>query len=125
MNIKKSFVSILFLAFFLALIGCGQQEMPGARVTLKMEEISFFVSEPIKYAERTYGDRMLIRLSVEDGESLTELLRETKNLTVNVYLGDSYYDTVKVIAGEDYSTINLPYRTDAEEIFEKEGIELK
>ena len=58
-------------------------------------------------------------------ESLTELLRETKNLTVNVYLGDSYYDTVKVFGGEDYSTINLPYRTDAEEIFEKEGIEIR
>lgn len=95
-------------------MGCAQPELEGAGVTLKLEENPFFVSKPIKYVERTFGDRMLIQLSVEDGESLTEILRETKNPTVSVYFSDSYYDTVKVFGGEDYSTLNSPYRTDAE-----------
>lgn len=114
MNIKKLCGLIFCLTFILNLMGCAQPELEGAGVTLKLEENPFFVSKPIKYVERTFGDRMLIQLSVEDGESLTEILRETKNLTVSVYFSDSYYDTVKVFGGEDYSTLNSPYRTDAE-----------
>lgn len=106
-------------------MGCAQPESEGARLTLKLEEIPFFVSKPIKHVELTYGERMLIHLDAEDGESLTELLRGTEELSVRVYFGDSYYDTVKVLGGEDYFTINLPYRTNAEEVLREEGIEIK
>lgn len=125
MNIRKSCGLFFCLTFILNLMGCAQPEPEGARVTLKLEEISFFVSKPIKHVELTYGERMLIHLDAEDGESLTKLLRGTEKLSVRFYFGDSYYETVKVLGGEDYTTINLPYRTNAKEVLREEGIEIK
>jgi predicted DNA-binding antitoxin AbrB/MazE fold protein len=125
MKMKKSWSLVLCLTFVLALLGCRQSETRGARVILKLEEVSFFVSKPIKYVELTHGERMLIHLDDEDAKSLTELLRETEELSVNVYFGENFYDTVKVFKGEDYSTINLPYRTSAEEILREEGIDIR
>lgn len=116
---------LVTMAFFPFLIGCGQSEVEGACVTLKMDEIPFFISEPIKYVELTYEDRILVHLSKKDSESLAELLSESEQLTVAVYFGKSYYDTVKVLGGEDYSVINLPYLDNAGGILSAEGIELK
>jgi hypothetical protein len=124
MKLKQNFL-IIFFAFILVLIGCGKAETQGARLTFKLEEIPFFVSKPINHVELTYGDRMLIHLNKEDSKSLSKLLGESEQFTVNVYFGESYYDTVQVLGGKDYSTINLPYLDNADDILSAEGVEIK
>lgn len=112
----------LLLFLLLLFIGCRQRSFSGARITLKSEGISFFVSQPVKQVELMYGDRLLVPLSSRDSASLKELFSEAEGMEVEVYIGENHYANMKILSGEDFSTLNLPYFPRAESVFKSENI---
>jgi len=118
---KNSLIFSLFLFTFL----CGCRSDRGARITFKLEDIPFFISEPIEYVELSHNERIVVPISSRDSDSLNEVFKEMENTKVNVFIGDRFYSEIRMIGGEDYSVLNLPYLSNAREIFRSEGVEFK
>lgn len=114
----------LFVCLFLLALGCERQSSSGARITLKTEGISFFVSEPVKQVEVTYGDRLLVPFSSSDSDSLKKLFSEMEGMDVEVYVGGSHYADMEILSGEDFSVLNLPFLPVAKSVFESEGVDV-